>query len=96
MVVRLRRLNLVTLYLSGQLLCFACLNQVCPMPLADSQDEILAVFCLIGIAWALLTKGLSKEKAGLLLKICFALTLGDNLERDVGANQRDTSLGRLL
>ncbi|MFV4951648.1 hypothetical protein [Lactobacillus delbrueckii] len=79
MVVRLRRQNLVTLYLSGQLLCFACLNQVCPMPLADSQDEILAVFCLIGIAWALLTKRLSKEKAGFLLKICFALALVESL-----------------
>ena len=79
MVVRLRRQNLVTLYLSGQMVCFACLNQVCPMPLADSQDEILAVFCLIGIAWALISKRLGQEKEGLLLKICLALALVESL-----------------
>ncbi|MGM9906061.1 polymerase [Lactobacillus sp.] len=79
MVVRLRRQNLVTLYLSGQMLCFACLNQLFPIPLVDSQDEILAVFCLIGIVCALMTKSLSKGKAGLLLKAGFALALVESL-----------------
>lgn len=79
MVVRLRRQNLVTLYLSWQLLCFACLNQLFQLPLADSQDELLAVFCLIGIAWALLTGRLTKEKERLFLQSCFALGLVESL-----------------
>lgn len=40
MVIKLRRQNLVTVYLTLQLAAFAGLGQV--LPLADSQDEFLA------------------------------------------------------
>lgn len=79
MVVRLRRQNLVTVYLTWQMACFACLNQLFSLPLADSQDELLAIFCLIGIVWALLTRRLTKEKEWLFLQSCFALGLVESL-----------------
>ena len=58
MVIKLRRQNLVTVYLTLQLAAFAGLGQF--LPLADSQDELLAVFSLLGIGWALVTKRLSQ------------------------------------
>lgn len=73
MVIKLRRQNLVTVYLTLQLAAFAGLGQV--LPLADSQDELLAVFSLLGIGWALLTKRLSKKEEALLLKSGLALGL---------------------
>lgn len=73
MVIKLRRQNLVTVYLTLQLAAFAGLGQV--LPLADSQDELLAVFSLLGIGWALLTKRLSKKEEALLLKSVLALGL---------------------
>ena len=79
MVVRLRRQNLVTVYLTWQMACFACLNQIFSLPLADSQDELLAIFCLIGIVWVLLTRRLTKEKEWLFLQSCFALGLVESL-----------------
>ena len=78
MVIKLRRQNLVTVYLTLQLVAFAGLGQV--LPLADSQDELLAVFSLLGIGWALVTKRLSQKEEALLLKSGLALGLVEAIE----------------
>lgn len=75
MVIRIRRQSWASLYLSWQISCLAGLNQVLSLPLSEAQDELLAAFSLLGIAWALLAKRLTPQQTTLLWKSSLALGL---------------------